>query len=172
MVPYWYSFLCNKSGQLPFKLKCFYIFLCKVSVMSTIFSAFEHYNTLQVCSDFLFAFQVTYQYVIHGEYILGKYTIPYWYGITNFYTLCTDTMYYLSCSASHSVGHQIINSMANTKGGFWSSLQVISSQLHVLIYTAGDNQLCVWPPCGHFQAVFFCTMIPRLTSDPSNEFFG
>jgi len=34
--------------------------------MSTTSSMFEHHNTLQVCCDFLFAFQVTYQYVIHG----------------------------------------------------------------------------------------------------------
>ena len=153
LVPFWYSFLCSKSGQLPFKFKCSYTFLCKVSDMSTAFSAFEHHNILQVCCDFLFAFQVTYQYVIHGEYILGKYIIPYWYGITNFYTFCTDTMYYLSCSASHCVGHQIIKSMAKTKVVFdphcrwsavsymfWSTLQVISSQLHVLILTAGDQQ--------------------------------
>ena len=139
MVPYWYSFLCNKSGQLPFKLKCFYIFLCKVSDMSTNFSAFEHRNTLQVCCDFLFAFQVTYQYVIHGKYILGKYIIPYWYGITNFYTFCADTMYCLSGSASHCVGHQIINSVANTKV--------------IFVYTAGDQQpaTCfstIWPFSG------------------------
>jgi hypothetical protein len=154
MVPYWYSFLRNKSGQLPFKLKCFYIFLCKVSHMSTTFSPFEHHNTLQVLSDFLLAFQVTYQYIIHGEYILGKYIIPYWYSITNFYTLCTDKMYYLSCSTSHCVGHQIINSMANTQVVFdlhcrwsavtyiyWSTSQMSSSQLHVLIYIADDQQL-------------------------------
>ena len=76
-------------------------------------------------------------------------------------------MYYLSCSASHCDGHQIIDSMANTKVVFeldcgWSAASFVL--LHCGWWAASFVSLhcgwsavsyVFWPPCGHFQAVFF-----------------